>query len=42
MILKELKIETWIGDATNCYIVQDENSKETMLFSYNWKVLING
>ena len=31
MILKELKIETWIGDATNCYIVQDENSKETMV-----------
>lgn len=31
MILKELKIGTWIGDATNCYIVQDENSKETMV-----------
>lgn len=31
MILKELKIETWIGDATNCYIVQDEKSKETMV-----------
>lgn len=31
MILKELKIETWIGDATNCYIVQDEQSKETMV-----------
>lgn len=31
MILKELKIETWAGDATNCYIVQDENSKETMV-----------
>lgn len=31
MILKELKIETWIGDATNCYIVQDEVSKETMV-----------
>lgn len=31
MILKELKIETWIGDATNCYIVQDEMSKETMV-----------
>ncbi len=31
MILKELKIETWIGDATNCYIVQDENTKETMV-----------
>ena len=31
MILKELKIDTWIGDATNCYIVQDEESKETMV-----------
>ncbi len=31
MILKKLKIETWIGDATNCYIVQDEKSKETMV-----------
>ena len=31
MILKELKIETWIGDATNCYIVQDDKSKETMV-----------
>ena len=31
MILKELKIETWSGDATNCYIIFDENSKETMV-----------
>ncbi len=31
MILKELKINTWLGDATNCYIVQDEKSKETMV-----------
>ena len=31
MILKELKIKTWIGEATNCYIVQDEVSKETMV-----------
>jgi len=31
MILKELKINTWIGDATNCYIVQDEKTKETMV-----------
>lgn len=31
MILKELKIETWVGDATNCYIVQDEKTKETMV-----------
>ena len=31
MILKELKIETWVGDATNCYIIFDEESKETMV-----------
>ena len=31
MILKELKIDTWIGDPTNCYIILDEESKETML-----------
>ena len=31
MILKVLKIDTWIGDKTNCYIVQDEKSKETMI-----------
>lgn len=31
MILKELKIKMWIGDTTNCYIVQDEESKETMV-----------
>lgn len=31
MILKELKIVTWIGDPTNCYIVFDEKSKETMV-----------
>ncbi len=31
MILKELKINSWTGDATNCYIVQDEKSKETMV-----------
>ena len=31
MILKELKIDAWIGDQTNCYIVQDEKSKETMV-----------
>ena len=30
MILKELKINTWVGDPTNCYIVFDEDSKETM------------
>ena len=24
MILKELKIDTWIGDPTNCYIILDE------------------
>lgn len=31
MKLKELKIETWIGDPTNCYIVVDEETKETMV-----------
>lgn len=31
MILKELKIEVWSGDATNCYIVEDETTKETMV-----------
>lgn len=31
MILKELKIDTWVGDLTNCYIIQDEESKETMV-----------
>ena len=31
MILKELKIETWIGDPTNCYIVFDEETSETMV-----------
>lgn len=31
MILKELKIDTWIGDPTNCYIVFDEDSLETMV-----------
>ena len=31
MILKELKIDTWKGDPTNCYIIVDEESKETMV-----------
>ena len=31
MILKRLKISTWIGDDTNCYIVFDQESKETMV-----------
>ena len=31
MILKELKINTWVGDSTNCYIITDEESKETMV-----------
>jgi len=31
MILKELKISTWIGEQTNCYIIFDEKSKETMV-----------
>ena len=31
MIFKELKIDTWIGDPTNCYIILDEKSKEIMV-----------
>lgn len=31
MILKELKIDTWVGDPTNCYIIVDEETKETMV-----------
>ena len=31
MILKELKIDTWIGDATNCYIIVDSKSKEAIV-----------
>lgn len=31
MILKELKITTKLGEPTNCYIVFDEKSKETMV-----------
>lgn len=31
MILKELKIKTWIGDPTNCYILLEEESKEVMV-----------
>ena len=31
MILKILKISTWIGDDTNCYIILDEASKETIV-----------
>lgn len=31
MILKRLKISTWIGDETNCYIIFDQESKETMV-----------
>ena len=31
MILKELKINTWIGEPTNCYIIIDEESKEIMV-----------
>ena len=38
MILKELKIETWAGDTTNCYIVQDEKIKETMVIDPAGKV----
>ena len=31
MKLKELKIDTWIGDPTNCYIILEEDSKEAMV-----------
>ena len=31
MILKELKIDTWKGSATNCYIIFDEKSTETLV-----------
>lgn len=31
MILKKLKISTWIGDDTNTYIVFDQESKEIMV-----------
>ena len=30
MILKELKIHTWVGGATNCYVIFDKESKEIM------------
>lgn len=38
MKLKELKIDTWIGDSTNCYIIVDEESKETMVIDPAGKV----
>ena len=31
MIFKEIKIQTYIDDPTNCYIIMDENTKETMV-----------
>lgn len=31
MILKRLKVNTGLVDQTNCYIIQDEKSKETMV-----------
>ena len=31
MILKELKINTQLADPTNCYIIHDEDTKETMV-----------
>ena len=31
MILKRIKIKTPLNEFTNCYIVQDENTKETMV-----------
>ena len=31
MILKRLKVATSLGEPTNCYIVEDEDTKETMV-----------
>lgn len=31
MVLKELKIDTWVGDPTNCYLIFDNVSKEVMV-----------
>ena len=31
MILKRIKIQTFLGEPTNCYIIFDEESKETMV-----------
>lgn len=31
MILKRLKLNTALGEPTNCYIVEDEDTKETMV-----------
>lgn len=31
MILKRLQIKTWIKDPTNCYIIFDQESKETLV-----------
>ena len=31
MILKRLKINTWKGDPTNCYIITDEKSRDVMV-----------
>ena len=31
MILKRLKVNTALGEPTNCYIVEDEQTKETMV-----------
>ena len=31
MILKRLKLNTTLGEPTNCYIIEDEQTKETMI-----------
>lgn len=31
MILKRIKINTWVADPTNCYIICDEKTKETLV-----------
>ena len=30
MILKRLKVQTTLGEATNCYLVEDEETKESV------------
>ena len=37
MILKKLKIKTWVGDPTNCYVIFDEDSKEIKSLKQNLK-----